>query len=46
MVDLHGLRVPEALQFAEQELQSASQRGDREVRFIVGMSFSTNSLGV
>ena len=45
-VDLHGLCVREALQFAEQELQSASQRGDKKVHFIVGTSFSTSSLGV
>lgn len=35
-VDLHGLSVPEALEYAEQELQSVTLRGDRVVRFIVG----------
>ncbi|KAI0256078.1 hypothetical protein BJV78DRAFT_1118450 [Lactifluus subvellereus] len=35
-VDLHGLHVQEAIQYAEQELQSARWRGDEVVRFIVG----------
>jgi len=35
-VDLHGLSVPEALEYAEQELQSVTLRGGRVVRFIVG----------
>lgn len=42
-VDLHGLHVPEALEYAEQELQSATLRADRTVHFIVGASL-TDSL--
>jgi hypothetical protein len=38
-VDLHGLSVPEALEYAEQKLQSVTLRDDRVVRFIVGTSF-------
>ena len=38
-VDLHGLSVPEALEYAEQELQSVTLRGDRVIRFIVGTPF-------
>ena len=39
-VDLHGLSVPEALEYAKQEFQSATLRADRVVRFIVGTSFN------
>jgi hypothetical protein len=39
MIDLHGLLVPEAIEFAKEELQSAKSRGDEVVRFIVGESF-------
>ncbi|KAH9978746.1 hypothetical protein BGW80DRAFT_1165588, partial [Lactifluus volemus] len=35
-VDLHGLHVSEAVQYAEEEIKSASQRENGEVRFIVG----------
>src|SRR5712691_7744203 len=38
-VDLHGLSVPEALEYAKQELQSTTLRDDRVVRFIVGTPF-------
>jgi hypothetical protein len=39
-VDLHYLHVPEALRYAEQELQAASRRDDRSVQFIVGTIFN------
>jgi hypothetical protein len=39
MIDLHGLLVTEAIEFAKEELQSAKSRGDEVVRFIVGESF-------
>jgi len=39
-VDLHGLYVPEALEYAKKELQSATYRNDDKLCFIVGMSFS------
>jgi len=35
-VDLHGLYVEEAVEYAKQELQSASRRSNRVVHFIVG----------
>ncbi|KAH8990461.1 hypothetical protein EDB92DRAFT_1863842 [Lactarius akahatsu] len=35
-IDLHSLHVDEALQFAEDQLQTARSRGDEVVRFIVG----------
>jgi hypothetical protein len=38
-VDLHGLYVREAIQYAEQELQSASLTDNETVRFIVGTSY-------
>ncbi|KAI9442248.1 hypothetical protein H4582DRAFT_1927321 [Lactarius indigo] len=38
-IDLHGLHVDEALQFARDQLQTARSRGDEIVRFIVGGSF-------
>ena len=37
-VDLHGLFIKEALEYAKQEFQSAVLRTDRVVRFIVGTS--------
>ena len=37
-VDLHGLYVPEALEYAKKELQSATYRNDDKVCFIVGTS--------
>ncbi len=37
MVDLHDLYVPEAVEYAKEELQSAVYRDDGTVRFIVGM---------
>jgi hypothetical protein len=39
MVDLHGLLVEEALEYAEQAFQSATLRNDKVVRFIVGTPF-------
>lgn len=39
MVDLHGLHVEEALEYAEQTFQSATLRNDKVVRFIVGAPF-------
>jgi len=36
MIDLHGLLVAEAIEFAKEELQSANSRDDEVVRFIVG----------
>jgi hypothetical protein len=39
-IDLHGLHVAEAIQFAKEELQSAKSRGDKIVRFIPGESFN------
>ena len=38
MVDLHGLHVAEAVEYAKLELQSATYRNDDTVSFIVGMS--------
>jgi len=35
-VDLHGLYVPEALEYAKKELQSATYRKDGKICFIVG----------
>jgi len=35
-IDLHGLTVAEAREYAEQELRSAARRTNKEVRFIVG----------
>jgi hypothetical protein len=40
MIDLHYLHVPEAVRYAEQELQAASRRDDRSVQFIVGTFFN------
>jgi hypothetical protein len=39
-VDLHGLYVPEALEYAKKELESATYRNDNKICFIVGTSFS------
>ena len=39
MIDLHGLYVPEALQFAKDQVQAAESRGDEVVQFIVGEFF-------
>jgi hypothetical protein len=39
MVDLHGLHVEEALEYAEQAFQSAILQNDKVVRFIVGTPF-------
>ncbi|KAN0133987.1 Smr protein/MutS2 C-terminal, partial [Lactarius tabidus] len=36
MMDLHGLLVAEAIEFAKAELKSAKSRRDEVVRFIVG----------
>ena len=36
MVDLNGLYVEEALEYAKHAFQSATLRDDRVVRFIVG----------
>ena len=43
MVDLHGLHVEEALEYAEQTFQSATLRNDKVVRFIVGTPFFSSS---
>jgi len=37
MVDLHGLYVDEALEYAKKEFRSALLRNNKVVRFIVGM---------
>jgi DNA-nicking Smr family endonuclease len=39
-VDLHGLYVSEALEYAKQELESARYRNDEEICFITGTSSS------
>ena len=36
MVDLHGLHVDEALEYAKLEFQSVVPKSDKVVRFIVG----------
>ena len=36
MVDLHGLRVNEAIKYANQEFQSVESRSYKVIRFIVG----------
>lgn len=41
MVDLHGLYVDEALEYAKKVFQSALLRNDKVVRFIVGTSSQT-----
>ncbi|KAL7415353.1 hypothetical protein BDY24DRAFT_382620 [Mrakia frigida] len=35
-IDLHGLYVKEAVEKSETEIQNAQQRGDHEIKFIVG----------
>ena len=45
-VDLHGLYVAEAVQFAKDQVQTARSRGKDGVRFIVGESFLQNLPGV
>lgn len=35
-IDLHGLYVKEAVSYADKSIQEARQRGDAEIRFIVG----------
>ncbi|KAF8417806.1 hypothetical protein L210DRAFT_3530445 [Boletus edulis BED1] len=35
-VDLHGLYVKEAISYTEKSIQEAQQRGDAEIRLIVG----------
>jgi hypothetical protein len=42
MVDLHGLYVAEAVEYAKEELRSATYRNDNAVSFIVGMCLSFN----
>ena len=39
-IDLHGLFVSEALEYAEQGFELATLRADRVIRFIVGTSFN------
>lgn len=38
-VDLHGLYVKEAIHYAARGIECGLERGDREVRFIVGRLF-------
>ncbi|KAG9316664.1 hypothetical protein JVU11DRAFT_2722 [Chiua virens] len=35
-IDLHGLYVKEAVSYVEKSIQEARQRGDAEIRLIVG----------
>ncbi|KAH9083555.1 hypothetical protein EDB83DRAFT_2329929, partial [Lactarius deliciosus] len=42
-IDLHGLHVNEALQFAEDQLQTARSRGDEVVHFIVGKGLHSDA---
>ncbi|KAH9978738.1 hypothetical protein BGW80DRAFT_692373 [Lactifluus volemus] len=44
-VDLHGLNVPEAVQYATKELESASRRENGRVLFIVGKGLHCNVPG-
>jgi hypothetical protein len=44
MIDLHGLHVDEALEYAKKEFQSALLRNNNVVRFIVGMPSQRDSL--
>ncbi|KAH0827911.1 hypothetical protein J3R83DRAFT_3540 [Lanmaoa asiatica] len=37
-IDLHGLYVKEAVSYVDKSVQEARQRGDAEIRFIVGKS--------
>ncbi|KAH8979137.1 hypothetical protein EDB92DRAFT_1905837 [Lactarius akahatsu] len=45
MIDLHGLRVAEAIQVAKDELETARSRGDEVVRFIVGKGLHSDAGG-
>jgi len=41
-IDLHGLYVKEAVSYADKSIQEARQRGDAEVRLIVGKGLHSN----
>ncbi|KAI0268720.1 hypothetical protein BC834DRAFT_968169 [Gloeopeniophorella convolvens] len=41
--DLHGLTVPEAVQFSSRELQSAVARKESTIRFIVGKGLHSDA---
>ncbi|KAI0268724.1 hypothetical protein BC834DRAFT_842058 [Gloeopeniophorella convolvens] len=43
--DLHGLTVPEAVQFSSRELQSAVARKESTIRFIVGKGLHSDAGG-
>ncbi|KAF8274560.1 hypothetical protein EI94DRAFT_1696073 [Lactarius quietus] len=45
MVDLHGLYVAEAIQFAMDQVQAAKSRDDKDVRFIVGKGLHSDAGG-
>ncbi|KAH8992746.1 hypothetical protein EDB86DRAFT_1412158 [Lactarius hatsudake] len=45
MIDLHGLRVAEAIQVAKDKLETAKSRGDEVVRFIVGKGLHSDAGG-
>jgi hypothetical protein len=40
MVDLHGLYVPEVIEYAKKAIESAACRRDDEICFIVGVSYN------
>jgi len=42
-IDLHGLYVAEAVQFARDQVQTARLRGDEVVRFIVGKGLHSDA---
>ncbi|KAH9083553.1 hypothetical protein EDB83DRAFT_2212788 [Lactarius deliciosus] len=42
-IDLHGLYVAEAIQVAEDQVQTARGRGDEVVRFIVGKGLHSDA---
>ncbi|EJD52517.1 DUF1771-domain-containing protein [Auricularia subglabra TFB-10046 SS5] len=42
-IDLHGLYVKEAIRYADLSIQDARQRGDPEIRFIVGKGMHSKS---
>ncbi|KAH8990467.1 hypothetical protein EDB92DRAFT_1798923, partial [Lactarius akahatsu] len=42
-VDLHGLYVAEAVQFAKDHVETARSRGDEAVRFIVGKGLHSDA---
>ncbi|KAH9083568.1 hypothetical protein EDB83DRAFT_2669562 [Lactarius deliciosus] len=44
-IDLHGLHVPEAIQVAKDQLQTAMSRGDEIVYFIVGKGLHSDAGG-